>query len=494
MNTGSCFSVLSDDNTSGRRNSERDDTTTEQVNGGASRSGEQSRDGGRPESWTRTLAEVGTDTRLAATDTDNGAEIDSALTGSLDRGAGSRGQTCNIHHGGASSRLTGALNSNSNGQRPLILITDSNQTHRDEFSERDSEERRRRSGYESNGNQGEVYDRPRRSASDMQRRGSEEMGEEKDEREKKEEEEEKFEEVDGIRYRIVSAVTKPATNRSSKRAEESHRIRHQSSIRRRPEEAIIEQQENEESSLHQTDEEDNRWAKRDQYHRGASLRMNAANSSLLNSKLSSVRRKSTAFVSNLLHSTFVSESDQDGDRNVKVKPPRRLSIYEMTKSPPPETSLEIYLNERRRSSNVSAQQVQQQLEQQSTFETNYNQRQQYFRDLNQKLINQDRKLLNVVANRGHIHRHSVDIAQLPLTLATAKNWKPREPSDEQNSDDLPTSPGADPLTQRQPIDHTDHGEESDKTASLRTSLRYASISEDKSMYQGKLNSNHLDLF
>lgn len=100
-----------------------------------------------------------------------------------------------------------------------------------------------------------------------------------------------------------------------------------------------------------------------------------------------------------------------------------MSIYEMTKSPPPETSLEVYLSERRRSSTISAKQVQQQLEQQSTFQTNYNQRQQYFKDLNRKLINQDKKLLNVVANRGQIHRHSVDIAQLPLNSAILQGNK-----------------------------------------------------------------------
>ena len=147
-------------------------------------------------------------------------------------------------------------------------------------------------------------------------------------------------------------------------------------------------------------------------------------------KFSSMRRKSSAFVSNLLTTSGrllegASRSSHElgaGEENNNLRLPlRRMSIYEMTKSPPPETSIEMYLNERRRSSTVSAKFVQQQLEQQTTFETNYQQRQQYFKDLNEKLINQDRKLLNVVANRGpKIHRHSVDIAQLPLQLAQVK--------------------------------------------------------------------------
>lgn len=145
-------------------------------------------------------------------------------------------------------------------------------------------------------------------------------------------------------------------------------------------------------------------------------------------RLSFVRRKSSAFVSNLLQLTNSSSNNNELGPNMNQSNQRlrRLSIYEMTKSPPPETSLEIYLSERRRSSTVSSKQVQQQLaEQQSTFETNYCQRQQYFKDLNQKLINQDKKLLNVVANRGQIHRHSVDIAQLPLVSAAAKGSKSR---------------------------------------------------------------------
>lgn len=149
------------------------------------------------------------------------------------------------------------------------------------------------------------------------------------------------------------------------------------------------------------------------------------------SRLSFVRRKSSAFVANLLQtSSLQATSNNELGPNMNSQQAqqklRRLSIYEMTKSPPPETSLEIYLSERRRSSTVSSKHVQQQLaEQQSTFETNYCQRQQYFKDLNQKLINQDKKLLNVVANRGQIHRHSVDIAQLPLVSAAAKGSKSR---------------------------------------------------------------------
>lgn len=146
------------------------------------------------------------------------------------------------------------------------------------------------------------------------------------------------------------------------------------------------------------------------------------------SRLSFVRRKSSAFVANLLQTSSLQATSNNelGPNMNSQQKVRRLSIYEMTKSPPPETSLEIYLSERRRSSTVSSKHVQQQLaEQQSTFETNYCQRQQYFKDLNQKLINQDKKLLNVVANRGQIHRHSVDIAQLPLVSAAAKGSKSR---------------------------------------------------------------------
>ena len=155
------------------------------------------------------------------------------------------------------------------------------------------------------------------------------------------------------------------------------------------------------------------------------------------SKFQSVRRKSSAFVANLLHgsgsflvpqsrSSHALDANKQQQQQQQQPPnPRRMSIYEMTKSPPPETSIEMYLNERRRSSTVSAKFVQQQLEQQSTFESNYCARQQYFKDLNSKLINQDKKLLNVVANRGQIHRHSVDIAQLPLFLAQSKSGAAR---------------------------------------------------------------------
>lgn len=174
--------------------------------------------------------------------------------------------------------------------------------------------------------------------------------------------------VDGIRYRIVAAVTAPPAGSRRQQAR-----RRPASFRNEPS--------------------------------GGGGGMGARFAS-------QVRRKSSALVANLLQSVQAAEQQSQAAQR-----PRRLSIYEMTKSPPPETSLEVYLSERRRSSTISAKQLQQQLEQQSTFQTNYNQRQQYFKDLNRKLINQDKKLLNVVANRGQIHRHSVDIAQLPLNSA-----------------------------------------------------------------------------
>lgn len=185
------------------------------------------------------------------------------------------------------------------------------------------------------------------------------------------EQEEQYEEIDGISYRILAAVTKPPAERSA-------RLGRSSSAR----------------SSH------------NQQKASASTPMG------------SFRRKSSAFVANLSNMLSTSKRLDDSSEH---RAPRRMSIYEMTKSPPPETSLEMYLSERRRSSTVSSKHVQQQLqEQQTTFETNYCQRQQYFKDLNRILINRDNKLLNVVANRGQIHRHSVDIAQLPLGLAQAK--------------------------------------------------------------------------
>lgn len=229
-----------------------------------------------------------------------------------------------------------------NACRPLILITDpSNQQAAQSSRSSDA---------------GESHDRPGELT------GQARYGDE----------EERYEEIDGISYRIVAAVTKPA-------AERPLRLGRSSSSREAP--ARAKPQAN---------------------------------------PMSSIRRKSSAFVTNLSNMLNPSKRDSIGADHHQ-QPLRRLSIYEMTKSAPPETSLEMYLSERRRSSTVSSKQVQQQIhEQQTTFETNYCQRQQYFKDLNQILINKDNKLLNVVANRGHIHRHSVDIAQLPLGLAQAK--------------------------------------------------------------------------
>lgn len=217
---------------------------------------------------------------------------------------------------------------------------------------------------------------------------------------------EMFEEIDGIKYRIVAAVTKPQPVRKNNSCplEASEQDEQVQDMKIKPAEL-----ERSASTGRRRNKDD------DDGPSGAPGR------SAPTSRLSSVRRKSSAFVSNLLHSMTASSSYelQNKDNHLDVRP-RRMSIYEMTKSPPPETSIEHYLNERRRSSTVSASFVAQQLEQQSTFEQNYCQRQQYFKDLNEKLINQDRKLLNVVANRGQIQRHSVDIAQLPLEMAQAK--------------------------------------------------------------------------
>lgn len=265
--------------------------------------------------------------------------------------------------------------------RPLILITDSN-----EPNENDDDDER------SANHRGDV-------ASLNHNITTPQGVDHKQPSQKQQEEEEQFEEIDGIKYRIVAAVTRPRALRQPCAAMDSL-----------------------DGTSHDARNEDK-------------SQDNSQNKN--SSRFSNMRRKSSAFVANLLSSAQQQQSD---------KRPRRLSIYEMTKSPPPETSLEIYLSERRRSSTVSARHVQQQIEeQQSTFETNYCQRQQYFRDLNAKFINKDKKLLNVVANRGQIHRHSVDIAQLPLELAAklkarAANSNLLEPSfegtDDEHSDEL----------------------------------------------------------
>lgn len=259
-------------------------------------------------------------------------------------------------------------------RHPLILITDpSNQqapqspstTSDDELDALD------RPGEQMTAHS--VDDTDGRAASVSQTMNADKVsqaGQEEDEEGEKEQQQQ-YEEIDGISYRIVAAVTKPPVERSS-------RLGRSSSARNS-------------HNHHQP---------------------SATNS------MSSFRRKSSAFVANLGNMLNPGKRTNDAPEQ---RAPRRLSIYEMTKSPPPETSLEMYLNERRRSSTVSSKRVQQQLqEQQTTFETNYCQRQQYFKDLNRMLINRDNKLLNVVANRGQIHRHSVDIAQLPLSLAQAK--------------------------------------------------------------------------
>lgn len=224
-------------------------------------------------------------------------------------------------------------------------------------------------------------------------------------------EEDRFEEVDGISYRIVAAVTKPARPPAPPAIFETN----------------DETASNCDEELGQTANEEDEFRSA----RGKSLRRTESTKARLplsrtasagtgGSKFTSMRRKSSAFVSNLLQAVSTASAASHSAHELDA-PRRRLSIYEMTKTPPPETSIEIYLSERRRSSTVSSKQAQAQIqEQQSTFETNYCQRQQYFKDLNRKLLNQDRKLLNVVANRGQIHRHSVDIAQLPLGMALAK--------------------------------------------------------------------------
>lgn len=472
MNTGSCFNALSGDNTNNS-----------------------SSNACQHQSQSQTTHPHNSD------NVDEQAPLEPAPN-ALPSHAGpeSHDSSAHIHHGYEPSRATGELISRanpisgSNGQRPLILITDSNQSHQDHRDvhyignrNENEENQSSRASSETQGIRDRDRDRDRAQASEMESEGGEE---------------EKFEEVDGIRYRIVSAVTKPATKSKIKRQDEAsdkHRIHRNPSLRHPPEDAIIEQQETEDSSLHQSVDgevqQQNRWLRRDTgyaHHRVASMRSGTSES--IQSKLNSVRRKSTAFVSNFLHSTLVNESDNNNDATNpdKQRASRRLSIYEMTKSPPPETSLEIYLNERRRSSNVSAKHVQQQIEQKSTFETNYNQRQQYFKDLNQKLLNQDRKLLNVVANRGHIHRHSVDIAQLPLNLALAKSAsaKSRHRTDTTTADEASTNAGT--TIQQQPINQakTDWPLEDIDGGNLRAKVpigKHASISEDKSISQSKLN-------
>lgn len=272
------------------------------------------------------------------------------------------------------SRGTGlntGLTSNA-ATRPLILITDSNLAHHQHQFEEDA---KRLAGYGARSPSG----------SDAQVAAGNE--------------DEQVEIVDGIRYRIVAAVTKPrqqAIRANSSPIGATTTTTDPEWKRDNPQDF----------SQHQEDgSQENKMP----------ARVSQQASGKLTNKFHSMRRKSSAFVSNLLASSAHSGNELSASEPRQ----RRLSIYEMTKSPPPETSLEIYLNDRRRSSTISAKQVQQQLEQQTTFEINYNQRQLYYKDLNKKLINQDKKLLNVVANRGQIHRHSVDIAQLPLQFALA---------------------------------------------------------------------------
>jgi len=296
-----------------------------------------------------------------------------------------------INGGNSAARATNA--------RPLILITDSSSSSR-QFSASGRE------GLQSG-----------REASGFDFNGGRQWEDGEEEREE-EEEEEQVEEVDGISYRIVAAVTKPAERASgsgaSRQASEQRDLASMEAANKanRPPSANNNNNSNDDDDVYKQNEQ--RPVVRANNDTAAGFRGG------IQAKLSSVRRRSSTFVSNLLHSNTLHQDPKTDHTQART---RRLSIYEMTKSPPPETSLEIYLSERRRSSTISSKHVQQQLEQQSTFQTNYCQRQQYFKDLNQKLINHDRKLLNVVANRGQIHRHSVDIAQLPLNLAQAKASK-----------------------------------------------------------------------
>lgn len=299
------------------------------------------------------------------------------------------------------------------GQQPLILITESARTNSSHSLELAAPAQLK-------GDAGRALQQSGSSRPDS----SEQRATHEVEKREQEEEEGQFEIVDGIKYKLVAAVTKPPAKKNNKpplALNRSHSLRRTS--HQRPQEPIMELNDDQETEDSTGDI--------------SSLKFQKATSeakSTIGSRFQSMRRKSTALVSNFLASDSLNlfsanhnaNSNSNNNSNLTPRNPRRMSIYEMTKSPPPETNLEIYLNERRRSSNLSAKQVAQQLEQKSTFQVNYNQRQQYFRDLNEKLINQDKKLLNVVANRGQIHRHSVDIAQLPLGLALAQAAKTKQ--------------------------------------------------------------------
>lgn len=285
--------------------------------------------------------------------------------------------------------------------------------------------------------------------------------------------EEQVEVIDGIRYRIVAAVTAKPNEPKPLSASALSRPRSQPSS------------------------DENR-------------RSRQADDGSTGIKLSSIRRKSSAFVANLVNfatsksSNELANSANNNNNNRHLARPRRLSIYEMTKSPPPETSLEMYLSERRRSSTVSSKQVQQQLlEQQSTFETNYCQRQQYFKDLNLKLINHDKRLLNVVANRGQIHRHSVDIAQLPLHLALAKNKSSQQQQQLRAQDQLKHSKVLPSTINQLPAIQAERGEldeivlESkdefpDEPREIQQQARHVSIRQDRSLL-GEFHWPLLDL-
>lgn len=301
--------------------------------------------------------------------------------------------------GEPSSGWSGQASDLTNQERPLILIDDSNcsprfgRRHRRDNDEDARSESLSRSNSEPDDSCPEEEDRAE-GLNDKAR--------------KEEAEEEQVEEIDGISYRIVAAVTKPAARKTADR----RRQRGLAGSELDQAAGMADQASSLARKLQVSDHK--RDTPKEVAGQTSAKQTKAAGGARL---LSSMRRKSSAFVTNLL--LTANQSQHHSSKDGAIQPRRRQSIYEMTKSPPPETSLEIYLSDRRRSSTVSAKQIQQQLEQQSTFETNYCQRQQYFKDLNQKLINQDKKLLNVVANRGQIHRHSVDIAQLPLHSAQA---------------------------------------------------------------------------
>lgn len=339
--------------------------------------------------------------------------------------------------------------------RPLILITDSNLAHhKHHFGE---EKRVSELGGEPT--------RASRSGSGSESEQTAERSEESREEEEEAEaeaEDEQVEVVDGIRYRIVAAVTKPQFRDSQLNKHDKMMKRGVNQIKTN---SLVKLAEGEDCFDSQNDNNDNKP------------------SSKFGSKFNSMRRKSSAFVSSLLSSADNQlNSSLNATNNRQARAPRRLSIYEMTKSPPPETSLEIYLNDRRRSSTISSKQVQQQLEQQTTFETNYNQRQLYYKDLNKKLMNEDKKLLNVVANRGQIHRHSVDIAQLPLNSAIASKQPSAATSIEHRS------PPSTLATQRKQQQALESSQAEAREQLDAVSDRLVAIRENKSSFLGKRKS------